>query len=160
MTAAEKTEQKAFVREVLEKTGLPLERVAQLLGRKLATVEKMKWGDVRLTEVNRAQLQTILQNYTKGRPSLGVTATPSGSRLPFSDHALGDKSRGAPDVIREEPGEYGGGGGSSHPALHLSNETLAATVREILMRSPLSADERLEIVLPYVIELTRRLCAD
>lgn len=56
-----------------EKTGLTLESLAERLGLKAATLKKIRWGDIRLTEANERQLQSLIQN----APEIGASRTPN-----------------------------------------------------------------------------------
>jgi phage repressor protein C with HTH and peptisase S24 domain len=63
---------KALIDEVVAVSGLTRDEVASRLGLKLATLNKIRLNDIPLTESNREALQSIMVEYTNGRPNFGV----------------------------------------------------------------------------------------
>jgi phage repressor protein C with HTH and peptisase S24 domain len=59
---------KQLIDEVVAVSGLALEEVAERLGLKLKTLQKIRWNDIPLTDSNREGLQKILEHYTNGQP--------------------------------------------------------------------------------------------
>src|ERR1041385_87304 len=62
---------KSLIDEVVATSGLTLDEVAARLGLKLKTLQKIRWGDIPLTETNRLALQRLLEEYANGGPIFG-----------------------------------------------------------------------------------------
>ncbi|HSI11736.1 MAG TPA: S24 family peptidase [Chthoniobacter sp.] len=106
MTLEEKEEQKAFVKAVLDRTGLTPTQVANKIGLKEMSVKKMQWGDIRLTERNRAQLQQLAQSYREGLPVLDLVLREDSAEL-WSGNSRNDgrsKLRWALKEVGSTPG--------------------------------------------------------
>lgn len=139
MTATEKDEQKAFMREVLAKTGLTIEAVAERLGREVMSVKKMLWADIRLTESNRAQLQKLMDSYSKGEVVLGVREQPleSGQTSRFGGArgklraAMGRRQLSAPQLAKLIRYDAGVIEQVANGAARASEKMIEAIVREL-----------------------------
>lgn len=107
MTDTEKAEQKAFMRDFMETTGLSISRVAEILGRKVATAEKYLWADNPLAPAHREKLQKAKPHYSNGHYVLESSDTPDEpQRLPagFPIYRAGNSPRAKLRQAREAAG--------------------------------------------------------
>lgn len=96
-------DQKALIDRVRQATGLSLDRLSELLGLKLATLKKIYYRDVNLTDRNRAALQKLVRQYAEGSPIFGALQAAPTSRI-TSEPDMAYGARGKLRQAREAKG--------------------------------------------------------